>query len=885
MELALSYEARGEFLMAEELFIFLWTRLTEQCHHPHHHHGVDIHIHLIDIAIEYVRFLRRCKRHEEACSVLICIWTEYEEYDFESEVIFLRLKVVGELMRAVSLLSVAVSIFKKCWAWFKSHNKHEHTANCEVLISQTIEEISTITTTETTTSSTTTTTTSETVIKEIFESSLTRSTVTVETISVCKSLIAHYMKVEQWSLAIEIIVRSLTLIWRSVIAGGGTIALPKDFGAGAIDIAISLAICHQRSHHFHEAEEIYIRIYRACRNSCRIEDERLSKACITLMKFYEEHQHWHKMIEIHRELLVDYRAYMGASHRLTIQTLYTLGALCADHGHGHAPEYYEEIIKVVNQGSQVCHHDALDAMVFICRYHYEAGHWHKLQVVCKILWETWKGQHRGHEKFTVELVEALYFRFRYVLEHHVHCELSILRELTIEYRNTCLKVFGSTNVITTQAMVELAQICMRSEKHVHEAISIYEEVLTQTKTSSSTTIVSTTTVTTVKKRLTEAYVTVCKHDSISTTTVERAIKIVLERYDYLRITYGWAHTETLATLREIVLLYIKSKKQESHMTVVRILLEAAVQIIFKEKHSHALHEAGQTVGQIFVSCGMSKVAVEIVHEIRLQIITGAASPNNKHGIKLDKSVGRLSFVFLVTLEQIVNGALSVSYSQIMADYLTESILYESYSRSMKSPATIIIGHAARLRAFLATHERHSQREVLEKQSYDIFAKQWSINARTPEIGILFYVSLLIQIGDRIRDFQVGTVACAASVVEVRRLLETGHVQQAYDVAECALDFINHQRSYHQLQNIPAGFKLSALLAMHGMEQTMKAKIDPKIRENMFELSRKIIREVLQACKDSKIDFVRLKLHELNDLVGLLGEQQNFADLEVSDLLL
>ena len=356
--------------------------------------------------------------------------------------------------------------------------------------------------------------------------------------------------------------------------------------------------------------------------------------------------------------------------------------------------------------------------------------------------------------------------------------------------------------------------------------------------------------------------------------------VVLERYEHLRLTCGWAHTETLAILREVVLLYIKSKKQESHTTVTRILIEAVIQIIVKEKHSQTLHEAGRNVGQIFVSCGMTQVALGIIHELRLQIITGAAS-DNKYGIKLDKSAGRLSFVFLVTLEQVVNGTLSISYSQVMADYLTESILYESYTHSSKSSATVVISHAARLRAFLFSHERHSQRKVLESQSYDIFVKKWSINARSREIGLLFYVSLLVQIGDSIRDVQVGNVACLSAVVEVRRLLEAGRIQQAYEVAECALDFIKHQRSYHHLQNIPAGFKLSSLLAMRGMDASVKSKIDHKQREHMFELSRKIIREVLEACKESKIDFVRLKLHELNDLVGLLGEQQNYADLEVS----
>ena len=885
IELALSYEARGEFLMAEELFIFLWRRLTEQCHHSHHHHGVDIHIHLIEVVIEYVRFLRRCNRSEEASSVLICIWTEYEEYDFESETIFLRLKVVGELMRAVGLLSVAVSVFKKCWAWFKAHSKHEHTASCEVLISETVEEITTVTTSTTVTKATTTTIMSETVMKETFESTISRSTVTTETISVCKSLTSHYMKMEQWSLAIDVTRRSLLQIWKSVVSGSGTIALPKDFGAGAIDIAIKLAICHHRSHHYHEAEEIYVRIYRACRNSCRIDDERLSKASTVLIRFYEEHKHWHKMIEIYRELLIEYRGHLGASHHLTIRTLYLLGSLTADHGHGHTHEYYEEIIKALSHDSHICHHDAVDAMIFMCRYHYEAGHWQKLRNVCKILWETWKGQHRGHDKFTVDLVEILYFRYRYVLEHHVHCELTVLRELTIEYRNTCLKVFGAAIAITIKAMVELAQICMRSEKHMHEAISIYEEVLTKTKTTTTTSIISMTTITTVKQRLTEAYVSVCSHESVSTTTIERAIVVVLERYEHLRTTFGWSHVETLTTLREIVLLYMKSKKQESHMTVLRILVEATMQIIVREKHSQTLHEAGRTIGGIFLSCGMTQFALEIIQEMRLQIITGAASSNNKHGVKLDKSAGRLSFVFMVTLEQIVKGALAVSYSEVMADYLTESILYESYTRSLKSSATVIVGHAARLRAFLLSHERHSQREILEKQSYDIFVKKWSINAHSREIGMLFYVSLLVQIGDSIQDVQIGKIACISSVTEVRRLLESGRVQKAYEVAECALDFINHQRSYHHLQNIPAGFKLSALMAARGIDRSIVIKIDHKLRESMFELSRKIIREVLQACKDSKVDFVRLKLHELNDLVGLLGEQQNFVDLEVSAIFL
>ncbi len=478
IELAVSYEARGEFFLAEELYITLWRRLTEQCHHSHDHQGVEIHIRIIDVVLEYVRFLQRRHRHEEASNVLICIWTEYEEYDFESETIFLRLKVVGEVMRSISLLSVAISVFKKCWGWFQSHGKHEYTESCEILISETMTEIISKTSTSTVSTTGTTTTTTETVIRELFESTMSRTTVTSETFSICKSLVSYHMRLEQWSQCIEVTKRSLLLVWKTIISGRGTIALPKDHGSEAIDIAISLAICYDRSHRFHEAEEIYVRIYRACRNSCNIHDERLTRSSTVLIKFYEEHRLWHKIIEIYRELLVEYRKHLGASHTLTIKTLYILGTLCADHGHGHAHEYYEEIIATLNHGSATCHQDALDAMFFMFKYYYEGAHWHKLQVTCKTLWLTWKDQHLGFKKFSAEFIEILYFRYRFVLEHHIHCEFSILRDLTIEYRNACIKIFGASATITIKASIELAQIYMKSEKHIHEALSIYEEAST-----------------------------------------------------------------------------------------------------------------------------------------------------------------------------------------------------------------------------------------------------------------------------------------------------------------------------------------------------------------------------------------------------------------------
>ena len=109
---------------------------------------------------------------------------------------------------------------------------------------------------------------------------------------------------------------------------------------------------------------------------------------------------------------------------------------------------------------------------------------------------------------------------------------------------------------------------------------------------------------------------------MSNTTVERAIKVVLERFNSLKSTCGCSHTETLTTLRELIMLYMRLK---SHSTVVRMLLETTVEIIEKEKHSKTLHEAAKAMGSIYITCGLVNQGHEMIQEMRLQIITGSAS--------------------------------------------------------------------------------------------------------------------------------------------------------------------------------------------------------------------------------------------------------------------
>ena len=329
-------------------------------------------------------------------------------------------------------------------------------------------------------------------------------------------------------------------------------------------------------------------------------------------------------------------------------------------------------------------------------------------------------------------------------------------------------------------------------------------------------------------------------------------------------------------------MYWRQKTKETHSIVVRILVETIVAIVSNEKNSRTLYEAATIIGGIYLKCELLEEGRKLLREMHRQIVSKTYNSSDKCGFKIDHAIGKGSYVFLVTFEEVLQGSVSVSYSKIMADLLTETILYESYTRCLKSEKNVevILATGSRLYVFLGKSSRKEQLAIVQDELHKIFITKWGSIVKTrTEITQTLLISLLEVLGHSTRHIHIGNAACKSSTSSVRALLEKGRFNDAYDVSMCAFTFIEHQGAYHHLQNIGYGFKLSALMAGRGFKPS-KRTMEPELRTKMLGLSRKIIGEVLKACKDSKIDFVRLKLGELNDLVVLLGEQQNYSDLEV-----
>ncbi|KAK0630216.1 hypothetical protein B0T17DRAFT_488060 [Bombardia bombarda] len=883
IRLAYFYESQSQWSLAEKIYITLWRRISEVCRIKA---TIELHITKLNIAIGYAKFLQKRKRVQEASNILICLWVEYEHSKFEEKAIIILIREVGVLFKAFGLLQVSISIFTKVWGWFKSNGKvtDEDAVQTSVLITEVVEEI-TETTVTTKTTTTTTTEVTETVVRDVYETHLTRckkSKADLTFFNSCLAVVNLYMKLGNWEQAEVVIKQSLEITWKAILTAEVTIKLSEHFTSECITVATRLAVCYRHQGFFEKAESIYLRIFHACLVSLQVEDVRVEETLAVLIQFYEEHHRHEKVIEIYTELLAKYRKSLGHSHELTIKTLYALAAHYRLLGRSEAYTYYIEIVTVLNKHSKQCHRDAFEAALILVTYYHERKHWAELRAVCAVLWEAFVHHHKDYP-FTEETVQLIYEKYTYVLEYHAKVELSVLYEISVKFRETVTVVFGASASILIVAMIALAKICERDEKHHHESITIYEEVIKRiTTTKTTTTVVTETTITTVKKRLAKVYVTIITSGSGSnttTTTVERAIAISLEVYAQLKVEFGCWHEKTLLKLKDIIILYQKLAGKESHGKIVELLQVAFVEIITANCGSMGHYHAAATLASIYITAGLVKTGLKLVHHLRhLIIFSNDFEVSREIVVQIDKSLSRVAFVFLVSFEQHLMEKVVMTYSELMAATLLEVFLYEQYKNVVvaKAQIEVILEYGAKLRAFWVEQKQDQMIVVLDRKLFELFKVRYSAVIKTHDDHTrIFYLALLASLGEDHAKVDFAALACKAGNAKAATLVKAGEFKNALEVAKCTFSFASKLGYYGDLQRVQFAYQLAELMA--GID--VQRPGDATLWAEYLKLSREITTEALAIFRANKVDFVRLRFEDLGGIVRLLGSQQNYGELE------
>ena len=874
-----------QFSQAEEVYLELWLRLTQHCRTTQE---CEWHEKKIEVMLAYSSFLMTHKRVEEASAVLICCWNEYSEHQvsvFES--VILQLKRVAVSMKAIGLVSLSLTVFQKCWSWFKSTHRESSTEfkQIEEYIATTSKEV-VRKSTSTSTTTTTIATSSESVIREVFEESFASSSeeteITTTTVELCESLTSIYTEQQRWSEAISVIKSTLKKSWAAFFSESiESITMTSTFSSESIELVLKLASCYISEKRYEKAEDLYLRLYRVHRKVYALDHASVIRFGELYLEFLKKYDMFSHVISFYQEILVQYRSFYGPSHTKTIAILYSLGDICRRHHmtHGYWIEYYLEIVATLNKGALVCHEDAFRALIIVAEHYYETLRYSESLIHFRSIVATFVKSGTKFRFFEDQAAaQALFEKYYRAIEEtkiEVEEHVKVLREI----REACCRHYGESSTVAVSATVVLAETCSRSEKYEYEAASYYEHIIKNSKTVSTT--VAKRSQSTLKSLYVKQAISTSSSSSSTSTTVtkemiEKATAMTYERYTEIRKTHSCTHSETLTHLRELVTLYQRQEKSE---LAVRELRSLVVDTFTSVTSSRELIAVARDVASIYTSSSYVAQGLALVRELKLQIVYKTASKGC--GFDVTKA-GRASFAFIASLEYYLRADYSLTVAVYMAELMAEHLYYGRFISCIatKSKTGVVVLHAARLREILYRTGRGADFDaIVERQAVDYFAVvEAAVVKKSSKASVVVLVRvLLVHFAERTaRPTNFVGSAGHAAVAKLTHLLAEQKHQAALELARCTFAYLMAHEGLDDPTEITLGFQLCLMMAGRGGHSH---PTDAALSKSMLDLSRAILGEVFAICEASRIDLARCPLAELNELAGLVGDQKDHARLQ------
>ncbi|EAW23842.1 NACHT domain protein [Aspergillus fischeri NRRL 181] len=852
------YVAEGKVELAERTYVEIWQRVSREYRT---HYSAYWEERKMTTVLAYSKFLVSQKRAYEASSVLSSLWQEYEQASISiSETSVSYFQEVAKMMKVVGISDVALLVYKRCSRYYESINSTHSSTYKEIQ-----ESIRTTSKEVVKSFSSSSTVISETTIEEIFiGGSSSTETVEESSFTALHRSLELYISQHRWQDATRLLKKILRFVWPSLFAPSvQDVTLPEKHVDHCVELAARLSLCYHSRRRLSKEEDIRLRVYRAVRAERKVEDKLRERATAELLRFFEHTSQTEMIINLRQEMLSDYIEAYGAEHERVIKILWVLAELTRPR-----PifiEYFQQIIRALNKDSQVCHPEAIEPMVIVATELWNQGRYLDALAYYKVIFNTFLTQPKLGPKFQVqEFVQELFERYTRCLRS-VHAEFTVLHKVTVEYRARCTAVFGVTASITIRATLTLAKLCQESKRFLSEAITLYEELLKIESAELDRDEISVT-----LDGLSEEQA----ESSSSSAHSERTFKVMRKRITTVRETHGWAHEESLTRMKEMITIYTERKETE---TVVRELTEATVQILMSETSSTRLIAAASTIASCYIEAGQIQKAVELSHEIYRQIVMKEVV--NIESVQFDlSSKERKSLTFLAQLEYILRRNTSVTVTEILASLTTEYVYFEEFRRLITSKSSSIqtlTVSAARLYHFLVANARQAAAARVFNDFLGYFAategKRVDLT-ETSRVKILV-ITILDHFSTHHSHNFVRSIGIA-SVHRVTELLKEQRYEAACDLALASFKYLSAHDSYRS----PAIVKFAFILGMTISGRDIVHHPDDAIRKKLLGVSAVIIQDALRVIDGLKIDLSQIGLHQLNNLIGLLGEQQDYQTL-------
>lgn len=864
LKLAETYIAEGRIIEAERIYVEIWQRSCRECRTQYSEHWEQIKLKTVII---YTRFLQSQKRKVEASSVLTIVWEEYSSSSLSiSESTVSHFHEIAKIMTAVGLSAAALSIFKQVSTYYQSTNSTQTSTYSE--IQQSITTTSQHVMQQASSSSSVV---SESTLEEIvYEASSSSLTITQSSFTATYTLVELYVSQHRWKDATRVVKKVLRGLWPSLFAPSiQDVTLPTQHVEKCLELAERLSQCYHYRRRFPKEESIRVRVYRAVRSAKPVDDKLCEHVSYDLLRFYERSSQPDRVITTRQEILDDYVKHYGPEHPIVIKALWTLAELTRPRP--ISIEYYQRIIRALNKDSPHCHADAIEPLIIVLTELWNQNRFSDVVPWYSLLFTTWLNEPRKSPKFQdATFVQEFFTRYTHCLRS-VRTEYTFIHKTTSEYHSKVKAVFGATATITIKATLIFAKVCQESKQFEIDAIALYEELL---KIQSDE--IDHDEISAILDGIYEEQALIAissKSESISSTQIERASKVLRKRVTKIRETHGWAHSESLSKLEELVSFHYKHNEVSSVLTELQ---ESTVQILSSETSSTQLVSAAITIASSYIATNQVSKAVELSQEIYRQVVMKDTSNSKTYKFDLS-SKGRQSLIFLAQLEHSLRQR-SSTITEILASVTTEYVYFEEF-RSQISIKTATFHSVSVSASRLYTFLLRSNRQLAATRVFDDYVAYFlaTEGKRIKLTEIAQVKILLLTLLNHFSTHQSSNFIRSVGIASNHRVLELLQQQNydgASDLAIAAFRFISAQDTFRT----PAIVKFVFTLGVFITGRTVVPPPNQAVQKKLLNVSGVIIQEVLRVIRDLKINLSQISLDYLNILIGLLGERKDYKNL-------
>ena len=868
---AAAFRSQDDPTNAELVYLEVLHEVTESCQEwP----ASDDQVQLLKIGLLYAEFLAEQCREEEAQIVVVGLWARLENHPVKDSTEVELLKDLAVEAQRRGLPTLALTILNSVSDWSKVHGTDPNDMQeLEGTISRFARELVGNNESERILPKST-----EEVLMLTFDSAKDggASAFTGSLLQIVQTLVDSFTLEQRWHEVVQIASSTLYIVWPAVLENPCERAA-EDLAPPLGDIAVSLAKAYSKIDQEAIAGHIYLHVLRSAKRSNERDSQFVTDLCQAALQTFEKIGRTNEMISVVQELVDHYRTSLGDNDAQTIEATYELASLCMEYGdHKIAKTCYMTIADNLKMSK---YHDqrAIPALKMMLLILVREKNWVQANDVYSSLWQTFlaKGDEYSARE---ETIRSLFKGYSQLLENHLHVDPEALHQLREEYWTGCTGVFGRRASITLEAWLGLAKSWESLERGSPNAIQIYESIVDERasdRLASSPEVLEI--LDSVESALLEHYST--HFDEVmDESTLARAIGLQRKQLHKDEARSQCYSPRSLSSLATYVKFLTKENSPESRNAAVQELHKAIDSVLHSDCEGKAFFDAGIILASSFIDCGYATEAISTAHRIRETIIFGEEDDRLLHRAE-NRKIHRSRLTFSAAFETRIKGSME-GFTNIYSMTILEITMWESFQLLIQasSPLELVLAHGTRLQALLKSHHSSYRGERLEQQMFDRFLESYSAAFTTPtDTTRTFFLMLIGRMSEVRADSVLPYLACMAVNEETQRLIDLGEYTKANEIATAGFDFIRFIGAYGNQSYVQYGFQLGLLLG----DQSAWLSSAQCPSEQLLELSKVVLREIVQLCRTSNFGFDAMDLDGLSKVAAVLGKQQNYHDLEVS----